>query len=72
MKYGKPEFIRSDNCGEFVAEHLQDWSERLVSNRSKSIREALEKTATTNDLTAFFAMKSYTSSGSTALNRISL
>ena len=29
LKYGKPEFIRSDNGGEFVAEHLQEWLRRV-------------------------------------------
>ena len=30
MKYGKPEFIHSDNGGEFVAEHLEDWLKKLA------------------------------------------
>ena len=29
LKYGKPEFIRFDNGGEFVAEHLQEWLRRV-------------------------------------------
>ena len=29
MKHGKPKFIRSDNGGEFVAEHLQDWLRKV-------------------------------------------
>ncbi len=29
MKHGKPEFIRSDNGGEFVAEHLQEWLRKV-------------------------------------------
>ena len=29
MKHGKPEFIRSDNGGEFVAQHLQDWLRKV-------------------------------------------
>ena len=29
MKHGKPEYIRSDNGGEFVAEHLQDWLRKV-------------------------------------------
>ena len=29
MKYGKPECIRSDNGGEFVAEHLQKWLRKV-------------------------------------------
>ena len=29
LKYGKPEFIRSDNGGEFVAEHLQEWLRKV-------------------------------------------
>ena len=29
LRYGKPEFIRFDNCGEFVAEHLQEWLRRV-------------------------------------------
>ena len=29
LKYGKPEFIRFDNGGEFVAEHLQEWRRRV-------------------------------------------
>lgn len=29
MKYGKTEFIRSDNCSEFVAEQLQDWLRKV-------------------------------------------
>ncbi len=29
MKHGKPEFIRSDNGGEFVAGHLQDWLRKV-------------------------------------------
>ena len=28
MKYGKPECIRSDNGGEFVAEHLQKMAQK--------------------------------------------
>ena len=30
LKYGKPEFIRSDTGGEFVAEHLQEWLRKVV------------------------------------------
>jgi len=29
IKHGKPEFIRSDNGGEFVATHLQEWLKRV-------------------------------------------
>ena len=29
LKYGKPEFIRFDNGGEFVAEHLQEWLRKV-------------------------------------------
>ena len=29
LEYGKPEFIRFDNGGEFVAEHLQEWLRRV-------------------------------------------
>ena len=29
MKHGKPEFIRSDTGGEFVAQHLQDWLRKV-------------------------------------------
>ena len=29
MKHGKPKFIRSDNGGEFVAGHLQDWRRKV-------------------------------------------
>ncbi|MCH1531432.1 MAG: hypothetical protein L7S68_01995, partial [Planktomarina temperata] len=29
MKHGKPEFIRSDNGGEFVAQHLQNWLRKV-------------------------------------------
>jgi len=29
MKRGKPEFIRSDNGGELVAEHLQEWLRKV-------------------------------------------
>ena len=29
MITGEPEFICSDNGGEFVAEHLQDWLKRV-------------------------------------------
>ena len=29
MKPGKTEFIRSDNGGEFVAQHLQDWLRKV-------------------------------------------
>ena len=29
MKHGKPEFIRSDNGGELVAEHLQEWLRKV-------------------------------------------
>lgn len=29
LKYGKPEFIRSENGGEFVAEHLQEWLRKV-------------------------------------------
>ena len=29
IKHGKPEFIRSDNGGEFVAAHLQNWLRRV-------------------------------------------
>ena len=29
MKHGKPEFIRSDSGGKFVAEHLQEWFRKV-------------------------------------------
>ena len=30
IKYGKPEFMRSDNGGAFIAEHLQDWLRKVA------------------------------------------
>ena len=49
LKHGKPEFIRSDNGPEFIAENFQTWLARVSgSSPSASIRGALGKTATTS------------------------
>jgi len=71
LKHGKPEFIRSDNGPEFIAENFQTWLARVSgSSPSASIRGALGKTATTSASTAPCAGRFSMQSGSLQSDRL--
>ena len=52
MKYGKPEFIRSDNGPEFVAAQLREWLQRVGIKSLLSTQVVRGKVVRTNASTA--------------------
>jgi len=70
LKHGRPEFIRSDNGPEFIAENFQTWLTRVGIKPSVSIRGALGRTVTTSASTAPSAGKFSMLSGLLQSNRL--
>ena len=48
MKYGKPEFIRSDNGPEFAAAKLREWLQRVGIKSFLSTQVVRGKVGSTN------------------------
>ena len=69
LRHGRPEYIRSDNGPEFVAQSMQDWLKRSVLNPSGSIPAHLGRTDTTNASTERCAAWCSTPSGSQRQSR---
>jgi transposase InsO family protein len=70
LRRGTPEYIRSDNGPEFVAEAMQDWLARSVSSLSGSIPGHPGRMDTTNDLTELCAARCSTPNGSPQQSRL--
>jgi len=70
LKHGKPEFIRSDNGPEFIAENFQTWLTRVGITPIRIYRGALGRTATTSASTAPCAGRFSMLSGSLQSDRL--
>ena len=70
LRHGTPEYIRSDNGPEFVAQAMQDWLAGSVSSLSGSISGHPGRKDTTNDLTELCAARCSMPNGSTRQSRL--
>ena len=69
LRHATPEYIRSDNGPEFIAQAMQDWLARVDINLSGYIPVHLGRTDTTNASTEPFAARCSMQNGARRLSR---